>query len=318
MTWLEMLVILVILVLTAAILLPPLLRDPGPRRRASCANNLKQLGLSMKMYANESRGEMYPALGFYHVPLVDCDSLEFESTGRIDSVLTNSFHIPSMYPEYVDQPSVFVCYKDSENRIGDPRRIAQVVVDEFNQVCAQEGRGVRTAGDSYTYLAHYSNRVGEEYSVVRLGKVAGFEDSIWKDLEVPVQLGLYANLIASLRDSDPAELIRLMDGDLGRDDPYIPIEGLDQSAEEIATYRLFRLREGLMRFLITDINAPETFTHSESGTPVMFDNAFAVPVGYHHLSGNNVLYLDGHVAFVKYGESFVTSDPYAQVMDGLY
>ena len=46
---------------SAAILLPALARAREAARRASCANNLKQWGLIFKMYANESKGQKYPA-----------------------------------------------------------------------------------------------------------------------------------------------------------------------------------------------------------------------------------------------------------------
>ena len=45
----------------AAILLPALARAREAARRASCANNLKQMGIIYKMYANESEGEKYPS-----------------------------------------------------------------------------------------------------------------------------------------------------------------------------------------------------------------------------------------------------------------
>jgi prepilin-type processing-associated H-X9-DG protein len=59
---------------------------------------------------------------------------------------------------------------------------------------------------------------------------------------------------------------------------------------------LFRLREGVVRFLITDINDPDNPT--EADIPVMFD----WPDNHQQGWGGNVLYMDGHVEFVLYGE----------------
>ena len=73
---------------------------------------------------------------------------------------------------------------------------------------------------------------------------------------------------------------------------------------------LYRLREGIERFFITDINNTAASAQAQSTVPVMWDQ-FAVNIqrdGFNHLpGGSNVLYMDGHAAFVRYpGEHPVT------------
>ena len=55
-TLIELMIVVAIIGILAAILLPALSRARESARRASCQNNLKQMGLVFKMYANESKG----------------------------------------------------------------------------------------------------------------------------------------------------------------------------------------------------------------------------------------------------------------------
>jgi len=61
------------------------------------------------------------------------------------------------------------------------------------------------------------------------------------------------------------------------------------------------MRQGVSRFLITDINNPARGHISESRIPVMFDMVSIYPERFNHVpGGGNILYMDGHVAFERY------------------
>jgi prepilin-type processing-associated H-X9-DG protein len=72
------------------------------------------------------------------------------------------------------------------------------------------------------------------------------------------------------------------------------------------------LKEGVERFFITDINNPAAGTDMQATIPVMFENVYTSKDN-HRPIGCNVLYMDGHVAFIRYGEAFPVTDAVAEV-----
>jgi prepilin-type N-terminal cleavage/methylation domain-containing protein len=62
-TLIELRVVIVILGMLAAMILPSLGRARESARRAVCVNNLKQMGLAFKMFADEADGILPPPYG---------------------------------------------------------------------------------------------------------------------------------------------------------------------------------------------------------------------------------------------------------------
>ena len=59
--------------------------------------------------------------------------------------------------------------------------------------------------------------------------------------------------------------------------------------------KLYRLRVGVERFFVTDLNNPGESAMKQSMIPIIIE-----PPSHHDPMGGNILYLDGHVEFRRY------------------
>jgi prepilin-type N-terminal cleavage/methylation domain-containing protein/prepilin-type processing-associated H-X9-DG protein len=86
---------------------------------------------------------------------------------------------------------------------------------------------------------------------------------------------------------------------------------LSQQVGDINT--IPRLREGIERFMVTDINNPAASAAAQSDVPVMWDDICggrSVLFMNHAPGGCNVLYMDGHARFNRYlGDPMATDFP---------
>jgi prepilin-type processing-associated H-X9-DG protein len=79
---------------------------------------------------------------------------------------------------------------------------------------------------------------------------------------------------------------------------------LDSDISVGSSLTVYRYREGIERFFITDINNPAATATAQSQIAVLSDmvNSNGEEIGqFNHIpGGGNVLYMDGHVDFIKY------------------
>ena len=78
----------------------------------------------------------------------------------------------------------------------------------------------------------------------------------------------------------------------------------------------YRLREGIERFYITDINNPAASAKAQSEISIQFDIVDTDPSDYNHIpGGGNVLYLDGHVEFLRYSSDHPVCRAFATIVE---
>ena len=79
---------------------------------------------------------------------------------------------------------------------------------------------------------------------------------------------------------------------------------------------IFRLREGIERFIVTDINNPAASAQAASTVPLMWDHISANVKDFSHVpGGGNVVYLDGHTKFITYpGKQFPLSEDSSRLL----
>ena len=319
-TLIELLVVIAIIGILAAILLPALARAREAARRASCANNLKQFGIIFKMYSNESKGR-FPTHGIFVQNSATTAALSFAGE--------------QLYPDYWTDINIAICPSDTRSDyFGDVFNVEDDFAGQIERIAALS-QGTNKAclnfmlsmPVSYYYIAHAvmtaSQLLGNQsgYNFVGQGTWDGWQNVPTYGSGVLEPQGCVNFEIADI--STAPYIVGDNNIALFKSPEYVDDDGSALPSSYPA------LRDGVERFFITDINNPAAGAQGQSTIPIMMDafsdkgiwseyNSDVGTLKFNHIpGGSNVMYMDGHVEFVKWNSKYpLKNSPVATVNGG--
>jgi prepilin-type processing-associated H-X9-DG protein len=276
------------------------------------------------MYANESKGQMWPTIHSVGWPF------NLDTTGCIPPRRANAGGEPvigifggansnQIFPEYLTDPAVLICPSSSYST-GDVVEDLFMYSDDGSDTCQIANLPIATS-IFYGYAGWIISNSdgGPDMPVITGDEVVsmfGMRPIAITAEWTSMLLAIWDNGLSSVEQNeaiyeDLPVHEEINDLSLAHGTGNVGSGGSETH---------LRIREGIERFMITDINNPAGSSSAQSELPVQWDyvsgalrDAFNPTLWFNHMpGGSNVLYLDGHVEYQKYpGGKFPANPPSA-------
>lgn len=172
----------------AAFILPSLARSRESARRASTQNNLKQMGLVLKMYANETPGQLFPPIA------------------PVDGVW--ALDVPTVYPAYATDPAIF-----ADVSSGEVSNVTEKLPELMKDPKVNRAEAARIVGNQFAYLGWCVRNESDVEILIETRRHLA-PDQLDKDIVVGERflprLGVNVRLDSKDESSNPASLARAM------------------------------------------------------------------------------------------------------------